>query len=227
MLFPIRSTPPDFSKPKYNTRRLFNRHFFRNVVGLIIQSSHNKTFYVHTPLGRCLNHLLMSPSEIKYLLNTSVRISICRLTLLCLHPSNPSTTPCAAPPWPGWAGTAAGGRTGGSSHMTSPKLCRRCRAWATRPPWAWEPPACDRLDGAARVTRNARTSRSPAVCPRVRLPATDAPYCQNALLRLLSGQPPIKLFFKKDKTLKKRKRCAAITSLWDFRGIKVFVYVTI
>lgn len=97
--------------------------------------------------------------------------------------SNPSTTPCAAPPWPGWAGTAAGGRTGGSSHMTSPKLCRRCRAWATRPAWAWEPLACDRLDRAPRVTCNAWTSRSPAVCPHVCLPATDAQYCQNALYK--------------------------------------------
>lgn len=82
----------------------------------------------------------------------------------CLHPSNPSMMPCAAPHWPGWVAAAAVGRTAASLPMTSQKLCRHYHAWATRPLWALEPQACDwyYTDIVPQLTR-------------------DAPYCQNAL----------------------------------------------
>lgn len=67
---------------------------------------------------------------------------LCRLTGICFY-SNPSTTPCAAPPWPGWVATGAAERTDESSPTTSPKQFRHCLVWATPPAWDWAPPACD------------------------------------------------------------------------------------
>lgn len=171
------------------------------------QETQNMEICWHRPHKCCLTNYpvitwqnILCAYSIRQMLKSSslLKLSIFQtfpfscLTLLYLHPSNPSTTPCAAPRWPGWVGMVAVGRTGGSSHMTSPKLCRRCRAWATRQAWAWEPLACDHLDGAARVTCNARTSRSPAVCPYVCLPArnrrTVLPKCTRKLFSVNSHQ---------------------------------------
>lgn len=99
----------------------------------------------------------------------------CGLTAACLFGpySNPSTTPCAAPPWPGWVATGAAERTDESSPTTSPRPFRRCPVWATPPAWDWVPPACNhhvavlaarnRQGGAEEEHKTLKTSKIMAV----------------------------------------------------------------
>lgn len=77
---------------------------------------------------------------------TSVRVQYrnLALTVTCfVSDSNPSMTPCAAPPWPGWVAMGVAERMVESLPTTSPRPFRRCPAWATLPAWDWAPPACE------------------------------------------------------------------------------------
>lgn len=125
--------------------------------------------------------------------------------------SNPSMMPCAAPHWLGWVAMAAVGRMVASWPMTSQKLCRHYRAWATQLLWALEPQACDWFytDTALQLTR-------------------DALYCQNELSDC--SLPTYETFFlykQKDPKCSQKKKiqrkiCCAI---WCWGDIFLVVFI--